>query len=76
MGMKNLDKVLLAIKLESDRQTKLAEINCFDRIAEKAEISSHKLVIYLSELQDRGYIKYSISDNFIYLTKDGKKYIS
>lgn len=73
--MKTIEKVLLAIKMECDRQKKLAEISCFDKIADRAQVSRHSLSIYLEELQERGYIKYSLTDKFIYLTRQGNEFI-
>lgn len=75
-GMKCAEKVLLAISMECSRQRKLAEINCFDKIADKAQVPRQKLDIYLSELEEKGYIKYSLSERFIYITREGRKYIS
>jgi hypothetical protein len=73
--MKTTEKILQAIKQECEKQTKLVEINCFDKIARSAEIAPHRLPMYLLELQDRGYIRYSVNDNFIYLTRKGAEYV-
>lgn len=74
--MKKIEKVLLAIRMECDKQTKLTEVSCFDKIADKAELPRQSLSLYLSELQERGYIKYSVNEKFVYITKEGTEHIS
>ncbi len=74
--MKNVEKVLLAIKAECNKQTKLAEVRYIGKIADRAGIPKESLSLYLNELQERGFIKYSVAEDYIYLTPAGKLYIS
>ncbi|MCW3124315.1 MAG: hypothetical protein JWQ38_3807 [Flavipsychrobacter sp.] len=69
--MNNLDKVFSALKKQCERQKTFAELNNFDLVAKEAGISVDKLPAYLKHLQDIGLIKYSIEDNYIYLTRQG-----
>lgn len=73
--MKNYEKVLLVIKMECENQKQLAEVDCFDDIAKKAEIPRQKLPVILNELQGKGFIKYSFKEKFVYLTKEGRDYV-
>jgi hypothetical protein len=69
----NFNKVFLAIKNRCESQKRLAEISCFEAVAEDAGVPINKLPMYLSHLQDIGLIKYSIREKYIYLTALGKK---
>jgi len=70
--MNNFNKVFLAIKKHCEKQKLLAEINSLEAIAEEVNIPVSKLGLYLDYLQGLGLIKYSISENYIYLTSFGK----
>lgn len=40
--MKKIEKVLLGIVIECNRQVRLAEVSCFDKIADKVEVAEAK----------------------------------
>lgn len=73
--MTNLDKVLLAIKMECDKLAEQLEVSCFDRVAERTKISRQGLADYIQELQSRGYIGFSEDQSSIYVTAEGEQYI-
>jgi hypothetical protein len=46
--------------------------DCFDIIAKSAGLPMESLELYLDLLNDFGLIKYSLAEQYIYLTKDGR----
>ena len=72
--MNNFNTVFLVVKKHCREQKKFAATNCFEIIAEEANVPLDKLPIYLDHLQGIGLIKYSMSEKFIYLTSFGKKH--
>ena len=73
--MKTIDKILFAINEECERQTTLAEVSCFDKIAGYAGVTRQRLHLYLNELQEQAYIRYSVHDEYVYITREGKQHL-
>jgi len=71
--MDDFDRVFFAVKKECGKQTKFAEVYSLEIIAKESKIPLNKLPLYLHHLQELGLIKYSVNDNYIYLTALGKK---
>ena len=71
--MSNFNKVFLVVKKKCTEQKNFAEINCFPTIAKEAGVPKDKLSLYLNHLQEIGLIKYSMDENYIYLTAQGHK---
>jgi hypothetical protein len=71
--MSSFNKVFSVIKRHCEKQKLLAEIRGFAAIAKEANVPIDKLPVYLDHLQDMGLIKYSVSEQYIYLTSLGKK---
>lgn len=68
------DRVFLAIKEECQKQKQLMEIHSFAAIAKKAQVKPNALDTHLNNLQNLGFIRYSIPENYIYLTAMGLKH--
>jgi hypothetical protein len=71
--MSEFNRLFIVIKANCERQKSLAEISCFGKIANESGIPVEKLNFYLDKLQQLGLIRYSIPDQYIYLTAFGKK---
>jgi hypothetical protein len=71
--MNNVDKVFWLIKDHCEKQKQFAEVNCLEEISARANISDGMLSMCLHNLKEKGLIKYSIAESYIYLTGQGKK---
>jgi len=72
--MTDLNNLIAIIRRKCEQQKKLAEVACFEAIANEARIPMNSLPYYLDKLQREGYIKYSWDDRFLYLTIKGKRH--
>ena len=71
--MNNFNKVFLVVKAHCEKQKNLAEVRTFDTIARESGVPLSKLPMYLEHLQKMDLIKYSMEEQYIYLTAFGKK---
>jgi predicted transcriptional regulator len=72
--MANVDKVFSIIKREIENQKRFGELSNFRSIAMSANVPFELLPMYLSLLQSKGMIKYSVEHKYIQLTSEGRKY--